>query len=254
LARNTQIVLKAESSLDRVVDPAGGSYYVEALTESLAQAAWKVLQDVEAAGGYTKACENGLFANEIKKSRDAKETAVASRRRSILGTNQYPNLKERMLPQIKVNTEEGSPRAAQVFERIRLRTERSGKAPLFLLAEYGDLKMRKARSGFSLNFFGCAGFEVKNAVCASAGEIVKTAIERNAAAVVLCSSDDEYAKIAGPVVGGLKAAGKDIPVIVAGNPKDAEQLKQDGVADFIHVRTNAAQTLSAWQQKLGVKE
>jgi methylmalonyl-CoA mutase len=72
--------------------------------------------------------------------------------------------------------------------------------------------------------------------------------------VVLCSSDSEYAALAPLVIQELRDAGKSTPVIVAGNPADSEQLKQAGVADFIHIRSNAAEVLRAWQQRLEVKD
>jgi methylmalonyl-CoA mutase len=252
LARNTQIILKKEAWLDRVADPAAGSYYVEVLTDSIAREAWKLFQQIEAKGGFRKA---SLFiAEETKKSCAAKEAAIATRRRTVLGTNQYPNLKEKMLPEIKRTPAAGTPkRGAEVFEAIRLRTERhvaaGGKTPTFLLAQIGDQKMRKARAGFVTNFFGCGGFEIVSRSYESAEQAAKAAKDMAADAVVLCSSDEEYTALAGPLV---KQAG--VPVIVAGYPKDAiEQLQKDGVAEFVHVRSNAAGMLIAWQQKLGVK-
>src|ERR1039457_1332803 len=162
LARNTQLILKQEAWLDRSVDPAGGSYYLEVLTDSLAREAWKLFQQIEAAGGFLKYSESGALERDIAKSRADREADVATRRTAIVGTNQNPNLAERMLP--KIQRQDAAPRAARIFEAIRLRTERhaarTGHTPRFLLLETGDLKMRKARSGFITNFFGCAGLEI----------------------------------------------------------------------------------------------
>ncbi|HWQ52709.1 MAG TPA: methylmalonyl-CoA mutase subunit beta [Bryobacteraceae bacterium] len=255
LARNTQLILKHEAWLDRATDPAGGSYYTEVLTDSVAQAAWKTMQEVAAAGGFSKAWKDGLIAGRIAKSRAAKEAAVSSRRRTILGTNQYPNAKERALDRIARRAEDRiTPRAAEVFEAIRLRTERhaaaGGRVPVFLLLEIGNPAMRKARSGFVSNFLGCAGFEIRTETFADAASAAKSAAASDADAVVLCSSDEEYPQIAAAVCGAVR-----VPVIVAGYPKDAvDQLKQAGVTEFVHVRTNAAEFLAAWQQRLGVKE
>ena len=255
LARNTSLVLRHEALLDRAVDPAGGSYYVEALTDSIARESWKLMQEIEAGGGFRKA--SGSIRAAIDKSRATKEAAVKSRKRSILGTNQYPNQKERMLTQIVRKPEDMiRPRAAEVFESIRLRTERhsakSGHAPLFLLLEMGDLKMRKARSGFVANFFGCAGFTTKTAVPESEEAAVKLIAERKPDAVVLCSSDAEYPVLAGSLCQKLRAAGNHVPVIVAGYPKEAiPALTAAGVADFVHVRSNAAEVLEAWQAGWG---
>jgi methylmalonyl-CoA mutase len=247
LARNTQLILKQEAWLDRSVDAAGGSYYLEVLTDSLAREAWALLQQIEAAGGFLKYSESGALDRDVAKSRADREAAVATRRATIVGTNQYPNLQERMLPSIE--RQDPAPRAARVFEEIRLRTERyaarTGHTPRFLLLEAGDLKMRKARSGFITNFFGCAGFEIQ----------IADAITGAPDAIVLCSSDPEYAALAPRVIQELRDAGKATPVIVAGNPTDSiEQLKQSGVADFVHARSNAAEVLRAWQERLGVRE
>ncbi|HXM43565.1 MAG TPA: methylmalonyl-CoA mutase family protein [Bryobacteraceae bacterium] len=247
LARNTQLILKEEAWLDRSVDPAGGSYYLETLTDSLVREAWKMLQQIEAAGGFLKYSEGGALERDIAKSRAVREAAVSTRRTAIVGTNQYPNLAERMLPRIE--REDRAPRDARIFELIRLRTERyaarTGHTPHLLLLEAGDVKMRKARSGFITNFFGCAGFEIE----------VSDALSGEPDAVVLCSSDPEYGALAPRVIRELRDAGKDTPVIVAGNPADSiEQLKQARVADFVHVRSDAAEVLRTWQERLGVRD
>ena len=128
-----------------------------------------------------------------------------------------------------------------------------GKAPKFLLAELGDLKMRKARSGFVTNFLGCGGFDVYTESFGSAEE---------------AAAGGEAGRCRGPVlVGyrilaacagtdcGIEGGGVEAPVIVAGYPQDSlEALKAAGVADFIHVRSNALETLKNWQNRLGVKE
>jgi methylmalonyl-CoA mutase len=259
LARNTHLILKHEALLDRCVDPAGGSYYVEVLTGSIARESWKLMQEIEAAGGFRKAWDSGLIPGYLAKSRAAKEAAVSSRKRAILGTNQYPNRNERMLEKIVRKPEDMiRPRAAEVFEAIRLRTERhaakTGSTPLVLLLEMGDLKMRKARSGFVANFFGCAGFGIKTVVAKDVDAGLAAVAEHKPGILALCSSDEEYPALAGPLCSKLRDSGSSVPVIIAGYPKDAvEALTAAGVADFVHVRSNAAQVLAAWQTKLGVE-
>ena len=104
LARNTQVILKKEAYLDRVVDPAGGSYYVEALTDSPARAAWKLFQQVDANGGLLKSIRSGFVQQEIANSRRQKDDAIAACRRSLLGTNQYPEMDERVLHMLDQNS------------------------------------------------------------------------------------------------------------------------------------------------------
>lgn len=239
LAENVHHILSEESHLDKVKDPAAGSYYVEALTDEVAREGWKLFQEIEAAGGFARYKQTGALDAAVAQAREAKQKAVASRRRVLVGTNHYPNLRERALDAVG----EMPPgwRLASVFEAIRLRTERhakrTGKTPRVLLVERGDLKMRKARAAFCQNFFGCAGFE-----------IVRTGTLTEADLVVLCSSDLEYLPLAREICPQVK-----VPVVVAGYPKDQiEALKTAGVADFVHVLSNAADTLSLWQDRLGV--
>ena len=118
----------------------------------------------------------------------------------------------------------------------------------------GNLAMRKARAGFSTNFFGTAGYKIiDNSGVDSVQEGVNTALSANADIVVICSSDEEYAEIVPEATKALKAAKEEIQVVVAGYPKDIiDSLKATGVDEFIHVRTNVLETLYTFQQKLGV--
>jgi methylmalonyl-CoA mutase len=239
LAENVHHILREESHLDKVLDPGAGSYYVEALTNELARAAWTLFQTIEAAGGWTAWRTSGALDTAVAQARSAKEKAVAARRRVLVGTNNYPNTHEHQLD-AQADMPDGW-RLASVFEAMRLRTERHaarvGRTPRVLLLERGDLKMRKARTAFCQNFFGCAGFD-----------IVTSEILGDADLVVLCSSDPEYLALAQEV-----CARVTVPVLVAGNPKDQiETLKAAGVADFVHVLSNAVDTLTMWQDKLGI--
>jgi len=241
LANNIQLILKEEAHLDKVADPAGGSYYVEALTAALARAAWTIFQQVDAAGGYTKARASGAIDAAVGQSREARQKAVAARRRTLVGVNNYPNLTERIEASAPADP---AGRLAEPFEKLRLRTQRhaakTGRTPRVLLLTRGDLKMRMARAQFCQNFIGCAGFE-----------IVESAEFEKAAAdiIVLCSSDPEYLALAQEVCPKVQA-----PVMVAGNPKDQiAALQQAGVAGFVHVQSNAVETLSAWQDRLGME-
>lgn len=252
LARNTQILLKQEALLSRVADPGGGSYCIEIITDFLAREGWKTMQGIEAAGGYRKALSEGLIKKAVEQSLAAKEKAVVSRRRIFTGTNQHPNLSEEALDRIDGTRLGGEMRGAQIYEQLRLRTERyaaqGGKTPRVLLAEIGDVKMRAARSGFAANFFGCAGFAIVTQRFDKVDEIAAN----DAELIVLCSSDPEYPALATELLAKLKARGRKTPVIVAGLPDTAEQLKAAGVADFVHVRSNPIEVLTKWQEQLGV--
>jgi methylmalonyl-CoA mutase len=94
LARNTQHLLRHESNVHRVVDSAGGSFYVEAITHEIAQKAWEKLQTIEKAGGLAKALTGGSLQRELAAQLDADRKAVESRKIAITGVNEFPNVKE----------------------------------------------------------------------------------------------------------------------------------------------------------------
>jgi methylmalonyl-CoA mutase len=238
LARNVQLILREESHLDRVADPAGGAWYVEALTDMLAREAWKRFQQIEAEGGFQAFRQSGKLDAMLAASRKAKESAYALRRATLVGVNNYPAPVE---PLAELPATESTWRAAGVFERIRMRTERhvarGGARPAVLLLEMGDLKLRRARSGFCRNFLGCAGFAIQEAAELEPADLV-----------VLCSSDAEYTQFAPQVIAETKA-----PVVIAGYPKEsAAALESMGVAGFLHLGSNLIETLSYWQDRLGV--
>lgn len=249
LALNVQRILKHEAHVDAVADPAGGSYYIEALTDALAREAWALFQQVESEGGYTKALSSGAVEAALSRSRAAREKAVSSRRKTLVGVNNFPNLKEKEPEASAPAPESGSPfpagRMAEPFERIRERTARharkEGRFPKVLLLKQGDVKMRMARANFVFNFFGCAGFDIVEA---------EEFAGMDADLIVLCSSDAEYLALAQAVCLQVK-----VPVLVAGNPKDQiAALEAAGVQGFVHIQSDAVQTLTDWQNRLGMKE
>lgn len=97
IARNTQIILKEESHLDQVIDPIGGSYFVEKLTADIANAAWKLFQTIEDKGGMVKSIQSGFVQEEINKVAEAKKKDFAKRKSVLVGTNMYANPKEEIM-------------------------------------------------------------------------------------------------------------------------------------------------------------
>lgn len=257
IARNVQVLLKEESFMDRVVDPAAGSYYIETLTNSIAEQAWKLFQSVEAAGGALKIIADGALQAEIEKSCQKRDMDIATRRYILLGTNQYPNINEKMADKIErlvKDENEGlkTYRGAIAFEEVRLATEKSGRRPKVYLLKLGNLAMRQARAGFITNFFGCAGYEiVEPAGFASVEEGIKAVAEVNPDLIAVCSSDEEYATLGVEAAKQCKAQFPNTPFIVAGNPTECiDALKAAGADDFIHVRTNILESLKSYNEKL----
>jgi methylmalonyl-CoA mutase len=272
ISRNQQIILKEESYLDKVVDPSAGSYYIENLTASIANAAWALFLNVEDKGGMIEAIHEGYVQDEVEKAAAQKQADVASRRTIVLGTNHHPNPGEFMLDKIQSEiltneAEEDTPgpikklnlhRLSDAFEDLRLATEMhvdaGNKRPAVFMLTMGNLAMRKARAAFSSNFFGCAGYQIiDNTGFATTDEAIKAALASEAEIVVVCSSDEEYAEVVQVLAIGLKESKPAINLLVAGSPKDImEQLKASGVDDFVHLRTNLLDFLRKMNVKLGI--
>ncbi len=269
IAHNQQFVLKEESYLDKIVDPAGGSYYIENLTHAIAHHAWDLFKEVEIRGGMIECIKSGYIQDEVQRSRMQKEMDVARRKIVILGTNQFPNIHETMSDMIQHHDKVAASapasykkltpfRAAQSFEEVRLATEQYVKngnnRPSVFLFTMGNLAMLRARAGFAANFFGCAGYDIlDNQGFATIDEGVEAALNSKAQIVVICSSDEDYAVIVPEIAGKLKQAGSSINIVVAGYPKELiNGFKSAGVVDFIHVRSNLLETLRDFQGRLGI--
>ncbi|HAQ21621.1 MAG TPA: methylmalonyl-CoA mutase small subunit [Prolixibacteraceae bacterium] len=265
IARNQQLLLKEESHFSKIADPAAGSYYLEELTASIADQAWKLFLEVQEKGGYLAALREGFIQAEIKKMAGKRDMNIATRRENLLGVNQFPNFTEKIegtvntsvfapadLTSGKVEIETLKPyRGAQAFEALRYKTDvyaRNNKRPLAFMMPIGNLNMRKARAQFACNFFAVAGFDVlDNNGFKTVEEGWKAAQEAGAQIVVICSSDDEYAELAPAAFDVI--AGKAI-FVVAGAPACTDELKEKGISNFINVKSNLLEELKAYQSKL----
>lgn len=259
IARNQQLLLKEESHLDKVVDPAGGSYYIEELTMSLAQVAWKLFLETEDKGGFKAAVESYEVTNAVNASANARFDKVAKRREQLLGTNQFPNFTEvsdgkkalTCCCACACEMEDSAPvlnnkRLASQFEELRQATENAAHTPVVFMLTIGNLAMRLARAQFSDNFFGCAGYKlIDNNGFNTVEEGVEAAVAANADVVVLCSSDAEYPEL---IPGAIKALNGRAEFVLAG--PETDEFKALGVTNFINVRTNVLSTLKAFNAKL----
>jgi methylmalonyl-CoA mutase len=265
IARNTQVILKEEAHLNKVVDPAGGSYYIEKLTDSIADQAWKLFLEIEEQGGLIMSLQSGLLQEKVKETARKRDMNIATRREVLLGTNQYPNNTEKVhedyTPEIAFPGERKSGkeeiekfkkyRGAMAFEDLRLKVEKSGKTPVVFMLTYGNLNWRKARAGFASGFFACAGYNiVDNLGFDSVEEGMKAANNANADIIVLCSSDEEYLEMARKAKNENKS---DSILVVAGYPKESlEEIKKEGIEHFIHVKSNVLEDLKSINTALGI--
>jgi methylmalonyl-CoA mutase len=265
IARNQQLLLREECHFDKIVDVAGGSYFVEELTVSLAEQAWKLFLDVESKGGFLTAVKEGTIQDAINSTNVARHANAGKRREFLLGTNQFPNFTETSEGKRPLDAQhcckghEGCEpefatihptRLANEFEALRLATEAAPKQPVAFMLTIGNLVMRQARAQFSCNFLAAAGYKVMdNLGFDTVEEGVEAAMKAGADIVVLCSSDDEYATYAVPA---FKALNGRAIFVVAGAPACSEELKAAGIENFIHVRVNQLETLKDLNAKMGI--
>ena len=263
IARTQQLLIKEASHFDRIVDPGAGSYYIEHLTDALAQEAWKIFLKVEDEGGFLAAAKAGTVQDDINATNVKRHGDAAKRKEFLLGTNQFPNFTEKSEGKRAAacccgcgqQAEESafkkieSTRLAADFENLRIHTEET-KVPTAFMLTIGNLAMRQARAQFSCNFLACAGYKViDNLGFKTIEEGVDAALEAKADIVVICSSDDEYAEYAIPAFKYLNGRAM---FVVAGAPACMEDLKAAGIENYIHVKCNVLETLKEYNQKLGI--
>lgn len=265
IARNTQIILKEEAHLDKVVDPSAGSYYLESLTDSIAEKAWDLFLEIEQTEGYFESLKAGHIQSAIYETTGKRDLNIATRKEILLGTNQYPNpnekihqdfLKEKAFPKENNSSEFvinplRKYRGSKAFEELRLRTELSGKTPSVFILSYGNLTWRKSRAGFSNGYFACAGYEISEQNgFETIEEGIKAANNSNANIVVFCSSDDEYMNI---TLEDVRKINKGVIPVIAGDPKEnIDHFKSIGIQHFIHMKTNILEKLTVFNQLLGI--
>jgi methylmalonyl-CoA mutase len=261
IARNTQLLLLEESHLGRVLDPAGGSWFVEDLTEQLAQLAWRQFQQLEkraALGGFEAAWDH--IAERIAEVAAARADDIAHRRSAITGVNEYPNLDE---PPLAVPTGPADPsvpaglrRYAAQFEALRARSEaylaRTGSRPQALLLPLGPMAEHNIRTTFAANLLASGGIAVVNPGTVDAEQVAAAVAEAGSGVAVLCGSDARYGAEAAAVIAAARDAGIDRVYLagpakaLAGNP-DTDP-KPD---DYLTMKIDAVQALSDLLTRLG---
>ncbi|MGE7385662.1 methylmalonyl-CoA mutase small subunit [Streptomyces sp. NPDC004126] len=259
IARNTSTVLLEESHLARVIDPAGGSYYVEQLTDELAHAAWEFFQTVERAGGLAAALRSGLVAERLAATWAARSKKLATRREPVTGVSEFPLLSEKPLVReaAPAAPSGGLPRVRrdEAYEALRARSdahlEATGGRPRIFLAALGPASAHTARATFASNLFQAGGIEpVHDPVSVDAANAAEAYAASGAAGVaVLCSSDALYEERAAAVAAALRGAGATT-VFLAGKPGTCA----DAVDEYVFAGCDAVAVLSSVLDRMGVAQ
>ncbi|TNY36408.1 methylmalonyl-CoA mutase family protein [Thermomonospora catenispora] len=248
IARNTQTLLLEEAGLARVVDPAGGSWYVERRTEDLARAAWEWFTEIEKNGRMAEALASGMIAERIAATWERRRKDIAHRKAPLTGVSEFPNLEERLPERAPAPRPLGGglPRVyyAQDFEALRDRADAhaaaTGERPKVFLATLGPIAVHTARATFAANLFQAGGIAT---VTGEPGDFAAS----GAKVACICSSDTLYAERAAEAARTLKEAGA-VRVWLAGKGS------YDGVDANIFAGCNAVETLETTLRDLGVAE
>jgi methylmalonyl-CoA mutase len=245
IARNTSTILIEESHLSRVIDPAGGSWYVERLTDELAHAGWEFFRTLERAGGQAAALRSGMVRDRLAETWSVRGAKLAARREPVTGVSEFPHLAEK--PVVREPAPEppsgGLPRVRrdEAYEALRARSDAhlaaTGARPRVYLAALGPAAAHTARLTFAANLFQAGGIEpVTEGGFAESG----------AREVCLCSSDALYEEQAEAAVRELRAAGA-AHVFLAGRPGPYE-----GVDTYVFAGCDAVTVLAATLDRMGV--
>ncbi len=249
IARNTQSLLLEESRLAGVIDPAGGSWYVERLTDELARAAWAWFREIEAAGGLLPAFS--LVTDRIAATWAERSANLADRTDAITGVSEFPNLTEQPVVREPAPREPGGglPRVryAQAFEALRDAADAAPERPKVFLATLGPVSAHTARATFAANLFQAGGIETPNGGPAKTAEDVVAAFRGSGARIAcLCGSETSYAELAAPVAQALREAGAE-RILLAGKKSDAQ------IDEYVYTGCPALRVLEHTFEFLGVE-
>jgi methylmalonyl-CoA mutase len=252
IARNTQLLLLEESHIGRVLDPAGGSWFVEDLTGRLAERAWKHFQDIESRGGFEPARD--YIAEQIAEVADRRIDDIAHRRTALTGVNEYPNLTEPPLPH--GDSLVAVARHGAGFEALRDRSdaflETTGARPRVLLLPLGPLAEHNIRATFVTNLLASGGIEAVNPGPVYAVAVASVVAEAGSPSIaVICGADARYHLDVPAIVDAARAAG--VGQIYLAGPQRAiadvgEAHRPDG---YLTAKIDAVQVLSELLTRLG---
>ncbi|MBN8200406.1 methylmalonyl-CoA mutase subunit beta [Bacillus sp. NTK034] len=257
IARNTQLILREEAHLLKVSDPAGGSWYIEHLTNELISKSWELFLEIEEQGGMADALQSGWVQDQIIQVLEKKKKDVHTRKQSIIGTNIYANLDEKPL-QIEMETVRNSRsdlktitqvRLSESFEGLRNLSERlkgKGIRPEAGLICLGALKDHKARADFISGFLAPGGVDAVKSGSVYNPEDAEAFIQKtNCRHYFICGSNELYDSMAVPLIKQLKEAFPSAEIYLAGLPEERkkDEYENAGIGGYIHVKSDCYETL-----------
>ncbi|MCM3566685.1 methylmalonyl-CoA mutase subunit beta [Neobacillus mesonae] len=266
IARNMQLILKEEAHLQKVADPAGGSWYIETLTDELAEKAWAFFQAIDARGGILEGLKTNWLQKEIAEAFAKKSYDVMTRKQSIVGTNVYAKLDETVTYKkenkvIKNNNIESIPqrRLAESYEQLRRKAQnladQKGTVPAVGMLCLGELKQYKARLDFMKGFLSAGGINtIESHAIHSIEDAKQFLTSLSAHFICICGTNEQYEALGHEMLNSLKQSFPTREFFLAGLPEKESQNQwaAEGIKQFIHVKSNCYEILSAILNELEV--
>ena len=282
VARNTQLVLENECNLTEVIDPAGGSWFIEDLTNQIVNKTWDLINQIEEQGGFIKSLLSGFVKKIIDESKEKKISSINTRKEILIGVNKYPNLSddneedERTRYIMQANDYrsklKGKPEISKQENKITIDNiddldlsdsflvlrrnsqhykSLTGNFPKAFLAGFGPSKQHKSRMTFAKEFLSVGGIQCLQTEGLTNDEIKNTFISSGLKIFVICSTDETYPDIIPNIIPIIKNEKPDTVFVLAGYPIDmADHYKQSGIEYFVHLKANIYQVISNLYQKL----
>lgn len=260
IARNTQLIFKEETHITKTVDPAGGSWYVENLTTELAHRGWDLFLTIEEKGDILGALKQGWLQEEIAAVWAKREEAIAVRKETIVGTNQYADLHGEKLstPNVKKEGQTGfirpipQRRLSESFELLREKASKLKEASIGLIP-LGDLKSHKGRTDFINGFLTPGGIKVVlSGEVHSYEDAHHFMANTNFKHYCLCGSNEQYEEVGLQLMKELKEAFPNRKFFIAGLPEEQERWIEMGIDGFIHLKSNCYETIAAFLDEMEV--
>jgi len=267
IARNIQLLLKHEAQLEKVIDPAGGSWYVEKLTNELADKAWGYFQQIEAQGGIFNVLKSNWLQQEIKDAYDRKNLDIQARKQSMVGTNVYADINEPEPKPLQRNINhffsdgtyslskiEAIPprRLTEPFEELRRKANKLagkiGTIPSIGMIGLGELQQHKPRLDFMKGFFAAGGLSaVESNPIITVDDAKQFILETTTSYFCFCGTNEQYELAGSNILTALKSDFPDRIFYLAGQPEAEKQTKWQrlGIKQFIHTGSNCYETLKA---------
>ncbi|WP_050615691.1 methylmalonyl-CoA mutase family protein [Bacillus testis] len=270
LARNIHLLLKEETQVDKVIDPAGGSFYIERLTDELAERAWELFLDIEERGGILSVLKTGWLQEQIAKTREQKNKDAAVRKQHLIGVNVYADVHEQETYSTTVEKRHHMPfgelqiealrpvRLAEPYELLRSHSvhyaKRTGQPPEIGLICLGSLKSYKGRADFSKELLATVAIKGTMKECATLKEADDFVQQSNLSHFILCGSDAEYEEKALAWVEAIKENHPHVRLLLAGKMDGGamEALQSAGLDGCMAAGSDTIEVAGKLLKEMGV--